>query len=50
MNAPALSNIFWHVAFQVHSVLADISFLSDAHTPDVLGQNLPKELIIKRNA
>ena len=36
----ALSNNFWYVAFQVHSVLTDVSCLSALHTPAVLGQNL----------
>ena len=33
---------FWYVAFQVHSVLADVSFLNDSHTSAVLRENLPK--------
>ena len=45
----ASSNILWYVAFQVHSVLADVNFLSDSHTSAVKGVNLPKEIIIPRN-
>ena len=40
MIAFALLNIFWYVAFQVHSVLTDVSFLSDLHVSAVLGENL----------
>ena len=39
----ALSNIFWYVTFQAHSVLAGISFLSDSHKSAVLGENSPKQ-------
>ena len=38
----ALSNISWYVAFQVHPVLGDVSFLSDLQTSAVLGENLFK--------
>ena len=38
----ALSNIFWHVAFQVHSVLADVGFLCDTHMSVVQGGKLPE--------
>ena len=42
MIAFALLNIFWYVAFQVNSVLADVGFLIDLHVSVVLGENLPK--------
>ena len=32
---------FWYVPFEVHSVMLDVSFLSDSHMSDVLGKNLP---------
>ena len=38
----ALVNSFWYVALQVHSVLTDVSFLSDSQTSVVLGENLLK--------
>ena len=37
-----LLNIFWYVAFQVLSVLTDMSFLSGSHLPAVLRGNLHK--------
>ena len=46
----SLSNTFWHVEFQVHSVLLDIICLSNSNTSAVLGENLFKKLIIPRNA
>ena len=36
MNAFAFLNILWYVAFQVHSVLADVSFLNGSHVSAVL--------------
>ena len=42
MIAFALLNIFWYVAFHVHSALADMSFLSDMQLSVVLGENLYK--------
>ena len=38
----ALLNIFWYVVFLVHSVLADVNFLSDSQMSAVLGDNLLK--------
>ena len=34
----ALLNSFWYVAFQVHSVLTDVSCLSDSQISAVLGE------------
>ena len=44
-----LLNIFWYVALQVHTVLFEISFLRDSQTPAILGENLPKQLLFKKN-
>ena len=42
MVAFALVNIFYCVAFQVHSVLTDMSFQNGFHVSVVLGENLHK--------
>ena len=42
MTDIALFNSFWYIAFQVHSGLTDISFLSDSQMSAVLGENLLK--------
>ena len=42
ITALVLSNILLCVAFRVHSVLADVSFLSHSHTSAELGKNLSK--------
>ena len=47
--AYASSNILV-CGIHVHSALADVSFLGDSHTSAVLGENLPKYVIIPRNA
>ena len=38
----ALSNSFWHVAFQVHYVLTAVNCLSDSQTSVVLRENFLK--------
>ena len=47
MIAFALLNIFWYIAFQVHSVFTDVSFFSGLHVSAMLGDNLPKIIIFQ---
>ena len=37
-----LLDIFWYVEFQVHTVLADVHFLSDSQMSPMPGENLLK--------
>ena len=40
-----VSHNFWYVAFQVHSVLTDVSCLSASHTSALLNKRQPASIV-----